>query len=701
MKKETRSRSFNYRNQATVDYGVQINRDIKRFLFIVLWTCSFTATGSDWAHNAISLTHQYGDGSGVKVGVMDGATRCTHQELAGRCFNTFWLDTWGGHSNHGTHVATIIGGQDKAPDWLEHDGGVAPGAEIFSYEVFDPYDWWISDEHEIFMADKAASDGVSVINQSYGTYDEKGMPYLVENMLDVWRKHKYMTFVNAAGNEGVVLDPGSHDDIENVIFVGATNQQGKITYWSNRPGEHYKHQFIVAPGDYISGGFSWSDSDYGWMSGTSMAAPIVTGAVALLHSYWGHLKNNPVATANILYESATDLGAKGVDVIYGHGLLNIKNAFDPLAIVADPGNGGDIGDSGDAGDDCNDTILDDPFEPSYPIGTPGDGIWYDARGHQHRSRGIPRNGFRDCHLVDNPPIDDEDGDDWDSEHCGWWCDVIIGTPGDGIWYDSRGKVNYFAYERNGIRHVLERAKVSPVLAKSASKLTLVFFDKYGRAFRTNATSYQAVSRVLTEYLNINKDIAVQLVSGNKLNFKIGLPDSNLVIGHGRTLGFESNPVLAMLDDGVFIANDRIGVMSSDTAITALYKPADWLTMTYTKEDGLFGSRGLGKYDTAAATISKDTGMFFGSTTIAVSKGGNDRGIVQLSDTVSSMAFEAGVRGKIKDSIDWKFTVSKGLTTVGGTMTVLYDDRYGQNINRTVSLRDYTDTKLMFNISYTW
>ena len=37
-------------------------------------------------------------------------------------------------------------------------------------------------------------------------------------------------------------------------------------------------------------------------------------------------------------------------------------------------------------------------------------------------------------------LPDEDGDDWDWEHCGWWCDVIIGTPGDGIWYDSRASL---------------------------------------------------------------------------------------------------------------------------------------------------------------------------------------------------------------------------------------------------------------------
>ena len=43
----------------------------------------FGAQSSDWAHNEIGLTHEYGDGSGVKVGVFDGAVRCSHQELSG------------------------------------------------------------------------------------------------------------------------------------------------------------------------------------------------------------------------------------------------------------------------------------------------------------------------------------------------------------------------------------------------------------------------------------------------------------------------------------------------------------------------------------------------------------------------------------------------------------------------------------------
>ena len=322
---------------------------MKRYIFVMLFAVSSAVYGSEWAHNAINLTHEYGDGSGVKVGVLDGVTRCSHQELSGRCENYF-PDAFTGeyYSDHGTHVATIIAGKDKAPDWVGHDGGVAPKAKIYNYAVFGSSwgtsdAWWISDEVETEMANLAASHGVTVINQSYGDYNAQGRPYLYDAIVDIWRSHKDIIFVNAAGNDGTVLDPGDVKNIGNVIFVGASDQSGRIAGWSNTPGNNYKDQFIVAPGDFISGGFAGGDAEYGWMSGTSMAAPIVTGAIAILHDHWGHLKGNPEATAGILFESATDMGAPGVDKVYGHGMLNILGIFDPIAIVDNPDDGGEEG----------------------------------------------------------------------------------------------------------------------------------------------------------------------------------------------------------------------------------------------------------------------------------------------------------------------------------------------------------------------
>ena len=598
----------------------------------MLFVVTSVANGSDWAHNAIDLTHKYGDGSGVKVGVLDGGVRCSHQELKGHCQNTFYTDT-PSYTNHGTHVATIIAGRDKAPDWLNHDGGVAPNATIHSYEVFGSGDWWISDENEAKMVYRAASDGVSVINMSYGAYDGQGRAALPDALVDVWRSHKNITFVNAAGNDGTLLDPGNVDNLKNVIFVGATDQSGNITSWSNTPGNNYKNQFIVAPGDYISGAFAGSDNDYGHMSGTSMAAPIVTGVIAILHDHWGHLKNNPSATAGVLFDSAIDKGAKGVDSVYGHGMLNVLGIWEPLPIK-DPGD--------PIAEPCEEIIIiDDP--------------------------------------IISPPI---------------------GTPGDGVWYDDRGNRNFFLVKAHGDYKVLKRVRASSTLMGAASNLSLVFFDRYVRDSKTRAAKYYPTSRTTTDYMNLSDTTSMQLVSGRLPNFKIQTGD-DISVGRGRTAGMNYNPVMETLDDGVFVTKDNVGFMYADTSKTVFYQPEDWWTLSYTKEDGFLGSTGLGNYDTIASTWSKDYGMFFGSTTLAVSEGGSDKGLVRMSDRVSTMAFETGLKGEIKKNLNWKFTVSQALQPLDGSMSVDYSVRGGRTVTNTIDLGDYRTTKVGFQINFTW
>ena len=229
---------------------------------------------------------------------------------------------------------------------------------------------------------------------------------------------------------------------------------------------------------------------------------------------------------------------------------------------------------------------------------------------------------------------------------------------------------------------------------------MVFFDKFGRDYKTNAVNYKSVDRVSTEYLDLNDNMSLQMVNGNTPNFKMKLFD-DVAVGRGRTLGFASNPVLDMLDDGAFIIKDNIGIMHSDTSTTALYKPEDWLMLTYTKEKGYLGSTGMGKYDTIASTVSKDYGMFFGSTTMALSTGGDDSGMVQMSSTIPALAFNVGARGSLKKNLDWSFTVGQSLQPVDGTMSVSYDNRHGRNLVKSVDLNDDRDTTLMFRLSYKW
>jgi hypothetical protein len=66
------------------------------------------------------------------------------------------------------------------------------------------------------------------------------------------------------------------------------------------------------------------------MSGTSFAAPLVTGAVALLEERWPWLDQHANETAQIIFRSAKDLGAPGVDPVYGWGELDVEASQSPL-----------------------------------------------------------------------------------------------------------------------------------------------------------------------------------------------------------------------------------------------------------------------------------------------------------------------------------------------------------------------------------
>jgi hypothetical protein len=138
-----------------------------------------------------------------------------------------------------------------------------------------------------------------------------------------------------------------------LILVGSVDVNGTISSWSNRPGNgcllatgvtsctsdvSWKYHFITAPGENIYS--TLPGNTYGYMSGTSMATPVVAGAAALLQARWPTLKTQPEKTAQILFTTATDEGAPGVDPVYGWGLLNVAAAFQAQGAVTLQGTNG-------------------------------------------------------------------------------------------------------------------------------------------------------------------------------------------------------------------------------------------------------------------------------------------------------------------------------------------------------------------------
>jgi hypothetical protein len=141
---------------------------------------------------------------------------------------------------------------------------------------------------------------------------------------------------NASGANPSLYDLDTIDDLRNArvldsgpgayIIAGAVDSNNQIAFFSDRAGVAMNY-YMVAPGTNFI--LPWNGGT-ALLSGTSFSAPLISGAAALIFQRWPNLTARDVA--NILFTSATDLGAPGVDPIYGHGLLNLAAALSPLGV---------------------------------------------------------------------------------------------------------------------------------------------------------------------------------------------------------------------------------------------------------------------------------------------------------------------------------------------------------------------------------
>ncbi|RYD30029.1 MAG: hypothetical protein EOP57_00765, partial [Sphingomonadales bacterium] len=257
----------------------------------------------------------------------------------------------GGISNvdngHGVAVLSLM--------VASHDGrgvmGIAPNAKIAAYNPFDASQTadWAAVRMGITEVTKR---GAAVVNLSLGvpgwTLHPDWQTVLKSKEVDAV-KNKTI-FVIAAGNDGITQTQNINmkDAFDTTfIVVGSVGPDGKISDFSNRPGTAclldgdtckysskieesglLMNRFIVAPGEFIL----VSDGKGGVtrMSGTSFAAPLVSGTIALIHDRWPWLKNYPRDVAKAILGSAKDLGAPGVDPVYGVGMLDVEAAQSAL-----------------------------------------------------------------------------------------------------------------------------------------------------------------------------------------------------------------------------------------------------------------------------------------------------------------------------------------------------------------------------------
>jgi hypothetical protein len=255
---------------------------------------------------------------------------------------------------HGTATASIAAGQLNANDMMS---GVAPAATVLAEKVLDAsgsgYD---SDVANGIV--KAADAGAPVISLSLTYIPTQAVVDAIN-----YATGKGAVIVWAGGNASSPLNGGadtlglSQTALTHLIVVGSVDSSNALSSFSNTPGSgnavgasssvSYASIWLMAPGENIvAPGIQFGADVYAYWTGTSMSTPEVAGAVALLEATWPILKTNGTA-AGVLFASATDLGATGVDSTFGNGLLNIAKAFQPvgpLGVVTASGSQTPLGD---------------------------------------------------------------------------------------------------------------------------------------------------------------------------------------------------------------------------------------------------------------------------------------------------------------------------------------------------------------------
>ncbi len=296
-------------------------------------------------------------GAGYRIGVIDSGINANHPALQGRVSDSFiYVDprnnnvAVGDVVGHGTVVAELAAGR-AVGQW---PGGIAPGAGLVSARIISdraPVDDGSGQGNEVdgplglgsVHADLIGA-GVRIMNNSWG-----GL-YWNDPTVTNQIAQEYRSFV--IGNDGLVVFASGNEsraqpsdtaalpsqvgpngtlpaaDLERGwLVVGAldTANPNQLASYSNACGVAMRY-CLVAPGTslFIDPDATASNIRYFYGSGTSFAAPLVSGAAALVWQAFPYFNNDLVRQT--LLGTATDLGAAGVDPTFGYGLLNVGKA---------------------------------------------------------------------------------------------------------------------------------------------------------------------------------------------------------------------------------------------------------------------------------------------------------------------------------------------------------------------------------------
>ncbi len=261
----------------------------------------------------------------VKVAVVDSGINASHEDLSGAidaddAYNsntaTAGINAVADTVGHGSHVAGSIA---AVANNKIGTCGLSFGACIVPIKC--TYSAGAGDTRKAPTSAVAAGIryavglGVQVINLSIGTQQaDAALQAAVSEAIAA-----DVCLVCAAGNN-VGESPYYPSDYEGVVSVTAIDSFDTIASFSG----HNDHKTVAAPGVGIYSLSSGGSSSYATLSGTSMAASVASGALAVLRGANPNLSAHDVEQA--LYETADDAGDPGRDPYYGWGIMRLDKA---------------------------------------------------------------------------------------------------------------------------------------------------------------------------------------------------------------------------------------------------------------------------------------------------------------------------------------------------------------------------------------
>jgi serine protease len=267
---------------------------------------------SQWSLTQLDFesTWSSSNGSGVCVAVVDSGIALNHPDLAGKvAASADWTgEGVSSYGNHATHVAGIIAAK---PNNSQGIVGAAPGVSLLNAKALTAA---LGEGTTSGVAQAivwAVDNGARVINASIG--GTSGSSALLQ-AINYAQAHD-VVFIASAGNEGLKGNPSSWPaSYEWPIATASITDTGALSPFSTQAS----YVDVAAPGSSILS--TLTSNRYGYMSGTSMAAPHVAALAALARA--AHPSESATQIRSRIENTATDSGSAGWDSSFGWGVIS-------------------------------------------------------------------------------------------------------------------------------------------------------------------------------------------------------------------------------------------------------------------------------------------------------------------------------------------------------------------------------------------